>query len=104
MDCAWEMMMWTFSIISLIIALAVFIGTKYLVFYIGSVVGGLNPLFAMILIIIVASFVISLIMTSIEFKNSPNGRLHNPLFHRRLITRFLINSITLIIINLLWSL
>ena len=41
-------------------------------------------------------------MTSIEFKNSPNGELHNP----SLIGVYsrLINSITLIIINLLWSL
>ncbi|MGI6644516.1 MAG: hypothetical protein ACOX28_02020 [Bacilli bacterium] len=96
-------MMITFSLLSFLIALAVFYITRVIVTSIGFAVGSVNYLWASMLVIVISCFVISLIFTYQEFKRSPNGVWKNQYFHRRLFTRFLINVVFLVIINLIWT-
>jgi hypothetical protein len=92
-----------FNFFGFIITLIVYIITRNVVLSIGAAVGTTNYLAATILIIIIASFVISLIATLREFKNYPGSKWQSKTFHTRLFTRFLINALLVIIINLIWQ-
>lgn len=87
-----------FSIISLVITLAVFLGVRFI--FISLLPPFYNPLAATIAILLISVFLVNLIFAMRVFKNHPNGRLRNPAFHRYLLTNFAINAAFILLLNI----
>jgi hypothetical protein len=87
-----------FSIYSLLITLAVFLGVRF--FFLSILPPWANPVAATLLILIVSVFIVNFIFAYRAFKNHPNGRLHNPDFHRFFFRNLLINLVFILLLNI----
>ncbi|HOA11564.1 MAG: hypothetical protein WBJ28_00265 [Bacilli bacterium] len=87
------------SLLSLVVSFLVFMGVRFAVY-------SLNPsnyLFADILIIIIGSFIVSLIFAIRQFRYMGRDKWRSQFFHSFVLRTFLINFAIIFIISLLWS-
>jgi len=87
-----------FSIYSLLITLAVFLGVRF--FFSAVLPPTSNPVAATLLILIVSVLIVNFIFAYRAFKNHPNGRLHNPDFHRYFFRNLIINLAFILLLNI----
>jgi len=87
-----------FSIFSLIITLAVFLGVRVVLFSILPPTA--NPLAATLLVLIVSVVIVNFIFAYRAFKNHPNGILKNPDFHRFFFRNLVINLVFILLLNI----
>lgn len=87
-----------FSIYSLLITLAVFIGVR--VFFLSILPPWANPIAATLLILIVSVLIVNFIFAFRAFRNHPNGRLRNPEFHKYFFRNLIINLVFILLLNI----
>lgn len=87
-----------FSITSLLMTLAVFLGVRFVLFSLLPPNG--NPIAATIAVLLISVLIVNFIFAMRAFKNHPNGRLQNPDFHRYFLTNFLINAAFILLLNI----
>lgn len=87
-----------FDFKGLLITLAIFLGVQYLF---GLILPpGANQVAATLAVLIIAVFLVNFVLAMRVFRGHPDGRLHNPAFHRFFLTNFVINLIFLLILNI----
>lgn len=83
------------SLFTIVVSFIVFFSVRQLVYGFNPT----NPVFAELLVLIIATAVVSLIFTWRQFRLSNIPRLKNPLFHKRLLTTFIINFLLLFMLT-----
>ncbi len=87
-----------FSIYSLLITLAVFLGVRLAFFAILPTDG--NPLAATLLVLIVSVLIVNFIFSYRLFKNHPDGIWRNPDFHRYFFRNLLLHLVFILLLNI----
>lgn len=83
------------SLFSLLISLVVFYLVRVIVFSFGPT----NPLLAQIVVLLIATFIVSFIFALRTFKNYPGNKFKDPMFHRIVFQNFFINLVILFVIT-----
>lgn len=83
------------SLFSLFISFLVFYVVRVIVFSFGPT----NPLFAQIVVLLIATFIVSFVFALRAFKNYPGNKFKDPMFHRVVFQNFFINLVILFVLT-----
>lgn len=83
------------SIVSILISIAVYFGVSTILWNFSSTA---DPFGLSMLTVIITLIIVSYIFAFRDFRNSPNGRIKNPEFHKHFFRTLLVNLVLGIII------
>ena len=85
------------SLFSLLTSIIVFYAVRFIVFSFRPA----NILLAQIVVLLIATFIVSFIFALRTFKNYPGNKFKEPMFHRVVFQNFFINLVILFVITTL---